>query len=346
MRRNNDEAGHLPSSPVLSGRREHASVSRFTFGPRLQRAVAVVPLWAVVALLLCAVLPLGLLGTTRYLNNFWLYRGFPPPKDPAFVTERGTSQTITVASAALGGREQQVVVYLPPGYGQHPARRYPVFYLLHGFPGRPTAFLQTVRAGVVEDILLAKHRIQPMLLVMPYGSTGTFTDKEWANGVTRNNGWETFVASDLVRAIDARYRTIPTGSGRALGGLSEGGYGALNIGLHHPGRFRVLESWSGYALADNLRSIFGGQRTKLTLNSPLLQLPTVAAPLRHAHTFVWFYSGRDDRLQAQNAAFAAALNQTRIPHRYFTVQGGHNWSLWRGNAALALLAASKHLARG
>src|SRR5204863_4119909 len=137
-------------------------------------------------------------------------------------------------------------------------RRYPVLYLLHGFPGRPAAFLDTVRLGVVEDVLTATHRAQPLILVMPSGSTGTFVDKEWADGYRPNESWATFVARDLVRAIDARYRTIQAGAGRALAGLSEGGYGALNIGLAHPGLFRVLESWSGYERADPLRSIFGG----------------------------------------------------------------------------------------
>lgn len=302
------------------------------------------PLWAVLALSLLTLLPLGLLGTIRYVDNFWLYRGYPPPTDPAVVTQRGTTETITVTSAAIGGRRQRVVVYLPPGYAQQPSRRYPVFYLLHGFPGRPDAFLQTVRAGVVEDILLAKRTIRPVILVMPFGSTGTFTDKEWANGAGHDDGWETFVASDLVRAIDTRYRTIPTGAGRALGGLSEGGYGALNIGLHHPGEFDTLQSWSGYELADNIQSIFGGSPKLLTRNSPLLVLPEQAAALRRAHTFVWFYSGTTDRLRSQNAAFAAALTRAEVPHHYFLVHGGHDWSLWRGNAARSLLAASEHLA--
>jgi enterochelin esterase-like enzyme len=217
-----------------------------------------------------------------------------------------------------------------------------VLYLLHGFPGRPAAFLLTVRAGVVDDILAAKGR-QPLILVMPFGSTGTFTDKEWANGIRSNEGWETFVASDLVRAIDARYRTIPTGAGRALGGLSEGGYGALNIGLHHPGEFRVLESWSGYEKADNLRSIFGGQPNLLAQNSPLQTLDAVAPELRRAHTYVWFYSGTTDRLRGQNKDFAAQLARVGIPHRFFLVRGGHNWGLWRGEASLALLAAATHL---
>ena len=58
------------------------------------------------------------------------------------------------------------------------------------------------------------------------------------------------------------------------------------------------------------------------------------------------YSGTLDSLRGQNSAFAAALAGAGVPHHYFLVRGGHNWSLWRGNAAPALLAASRHLAHG
>jgi S-formylglutathione hydrolase FrmB len=58
-----------------------------------------------------------------------------------------------------------------------------------------------------------------------------------------------FVASDLVRAIDARFRTIPDGHSRVIGGFSEGAYGALNIALHNVGVFDTVESWSGYMQA-------------------------------------------------------------------------------------------------
>jgi enterochelin esterase-like enzyme len=288
----------------------------------------------------------GLLGTFRYVDNYWLYRGFPPPRDPAFVRAVGTTERFYVASPALGGRRQSVDVYLPPGYAQHGARRYAVVYLLHGFPGRPGAFLQTVRAGVVEDILLARHRIQPLILVMPFGSTGTFSDKEWANGIGPDEAWETFVARDIVRAVDDRYRTIQAGSGRALVGLSEGAYGALNIGLHHPGEFGVLESWSGYERADDVRSIFGDDARLLTWNSPLAELPVMAQALRRAHTYVWLYSGTTDELRRENAAFANELSYAGVPHTYFVVRGGHNWAVWRGQASRALLAASRHLAHG
>jgi enterochelin esterase-like enzyme len=291
-----------------------------------------------------AFLGVGLYGVYRYLDNFWLYRGYPPPHDPAFVTVRGTTVRLSVVSAALGGRAQPVVVYLPPGYSTHPRRRYPALYLLHGFPGRPDAFLRTVRLGVLEDVLVAKRVIRPLILVMPFGSTGTFTDEEWANGVRPASGWETFVARDLVRAIDRRFRTIRTL--RGLAGLSEGGYGALNIGLHHPREFRVLESWSGYVTADNIESIFAGNLERLAWNSPLATLPQASARLRRIHAYIWMYSGNHDRFRFQNAAFAAELARHRIPHRYFVLRGGHDWSLWRGEGYNALLVAASHLRNG
>src|SRR5439155_26202225 len=105
----------------------------------------------------------GAAGTYRYVRDYWLYRGFPPPRDPAFVTSAGHVERFYVTSPALGGRHQPVDVYLPPGYDSSPQRRYPVFYLLHGFPGRPGAFFQTVRMGIVEDVLLARHRVEPMI---------------------------------------------------------------------------------------------------------------------------------------------------------------------------------------
>ncbi|HKU58715.1 MAG TPA: alpha/beta hydrolase-fold protein [Gaiellaceae bacterium] len=293
------------------------------------------------ALVLAAAVAAGLFGVYRYVDNYWLYRGFAPPRDPAYVRVTGSEAQLYVTSAALGGRRQLVDVYLPPGYSTHPNARYPVLYLLHGVPGRPGAFLATVRMGVLDDELVALHKIKPLILVMPDGSTSSFTDKEWVNGIKPHEGWETFVARDVVHAIDTTYRTIP--GDRALAGLSEGGYGALNIGLHHPGEFRILESWSGYERADPLRAIFGKSQSRLIANSPLHSIQRVAARLRRDHTYIWFYSGTTDWFQKQNAQFARLLNGLKLPHDYFIVRGGHNWALWRGNAARAMLAAARRL---
>jgi enterochelin esterase-like enzyme len=302
------------------------------------------PRAALTALAGAAFLALGLLGVYRYLDNYWLYRGFAPPTDPAWVKTKGQVQRFYLASAALGGRRQPVDVYLPPGYAQHPHRRYPVLYLLHGVPGRPGAFLATVRLGVVEDQLVALRKAQPLILVMPFGSTGSFTDKEWVDGIRPHEGWGTFVARDLVKAVDRRFRTIPRASARGIAGLSEGGYGAIDIALRHPREFRVVESWSGYQKADPVPSIFGHSRTLLAANTPLDTLAAHAATLRRDHAFVWFYSGSKDHFLAQNRAFAAQLARERIAHRFFVVRGGHNWALWRANAADAYLAAARHIA--
>src|SRR5579884_709026 len=264
---------------------------------------------------LLAFLAVGAFGVYRYVDNYWLYRGFAPPHDPAYVKVRGTT-----------------------------VRVYPTLYLLHGVPGRPGAFLATVRMGVVEDELVALHKARPMILVMPFGSTGSFTDEEWANGVRPHSAWETFLARDVVRYVDTHFRTIPHGWARGLAGLSEGGYGSLNIGLHHPGEFRLLESWSGYSKADPIPSIFGKSKQFYDYNSPLLMLKHVRKALRREHTFIWFYIAKKDHGFKENQWFARALERDRIPHKYYVfVHGGHNWALWRGNAARAYLAASKVL---
>ncbi|MGN6797963.1 MAG: alpha/beta hydrolase [Gaiellaceae bacterium] len=306
---------------------------------------ALAPSWARAALVATAAfIAVGIFGVVHYVDNYWTYRGFAPPRDAAFVKVAGTPTRFYVASPALGGRRQPVDVYLPPGYALHPARRYPVLYLLHGVPGRPGAFLQTVRMGVVEDELVALHRARPAILVMPFGSTGSFTDKEWANGIGRHEGWATFVARDLVHAVDARYRTIASQDGRAIGGLSEGGYGAINIAVQHPREFKFVESWSGYEQADPIRAIFGTDRTRIAANSPAVTIPDVAATLRARKVRFWFYTGTEDtHFRAQNVAFASELSSLGISHRFYVVRGGHNWAIWRGNAAKAYLAFSRGL---
>jgi enterochelin esterase-like enzyme len=291
---------------------------------------------------LASFVAIGAVGLERYGMNYWVYRGFAPPKDASFVTQTGTEQNILVRSAALGGRAQNVVVYLPPGYATS-TRRYPVLYLLHGFPGRPWAFLDTVRMGVVEDELVALHKAQPMILVAPFGSTSEFTDEEWANGVVRGNGWATFVWRDVVRAIDSRYRTIAKRSARGIAGLSEGGYGAINITFHRLHEFGLVESWSGYELPDPIHSIFGPRLGLLARNDPMTMLAQVAPELRALHAYFWIYSGRSDGLRTQNRQFAQELRRAHVAHRYFEVAGGHTWALWRREAMAAYAAASGHL---
>lgn len=297
----------------------------------------------------------GLAGAGRYAWTFWRYRGFGPPAVPSAVTDRSgrtvavsaaTVEHISVPSPALGGRADPVVVVLPPGYAENPRRRYPTVYLLHGVPGRPGDFVSIGDLAATEAALVAAGRLRPAIFVIPSGSPSLLADEEWADGIRPGNDWESFVATDLVRAVDARYRTIPAGAARALAGLSEGGYGALNIGLHHLGEFRVLESWSGYMTAQEIPSVFDHHRALLARNSPAVTVRGLGPAIRADHVFIWFYCGTTDYTVAGNRAFAAELDSLGIAHQFDVEPGAHNWKLWRAMFPSALAVADQRLAHG
>jgi len=308
---------------------------------RLRRLVI-----AVLAVAGVAMAATGAAGVVRYGETFWLYRGFPAPVLPLGVAKPEVT-TITVASPALDGYKDTVYVVLPPGYASQPRRRYPVLYLLHGYTGYPWNFLTTGDLAPTYASLLAAGEVQPMILVMPSGTRSFMTDTEWVNWVGTGNLWETFVARDLVNAIDARYRTVRSGSARGIAGYSEGGYAALNIGLHHPGEFALLEGWSGYVIADNNPAFFDHSRALLRYNSPIDDVFTVAARLRAARTYIWFYCGRTDvGYTAQNNRFAAELTALGIAHDFLWEPGSHSWALWRDMIPQSLITASEHLSHG
>lgn len=195
--------GTAHEATSLQGEGRPAAVSR-----RRRRLALVLVILACAA----AVVP-GAVGAARYAVTFWLYRGFPAPTAPRIVVASHggkpvrvkvvptSEQVIDVVSPALGGYRDQVDVVLPPGYAGQPGRRYPVLYLLHGFPGIPSNFLTVGDIAADEATLVAQGRMQPLILVMPTGSRSFLADEEWANGARPGNGWETFVARDLVQAI-------------------------------------------------------------------------------------------------------------------------------------------------
>jgi enterochelin esterase-like enzyme len=261
--------------------------------------------------------------------------GYPP----------ASLQKLTLSSPAIGGYKDTVYVVLPPGYAQHPLERYPVYYLLHGNPGKPYAF---VKSGHIQDLmakLIGEGKMNPMIIVMPSGGRTLTSAEQWANGPSRINQWETFVARDVVDAIDARYRTIDSAAGRAIAGVSEGGYGALNIGLHHPTEFAVIESWSGYMEPLELGPVFGMRRTLINYNTPMLTVRAVAAQLRAQGTYIWFYCGSKDSSYGENLQFDAELERLGIDHGFApSLPVAHSLALWNYYFPDALIVASQHLA--
>ncbi len=114
-----------------------------------------------------AFLAVGIHGAYSYVNNYLVYRGFPPPTDPSGVRP-GKLVRVSYHSTALG-RQDSYLVYLPAGYAAAAARgvRFPVLYLLHGTASHALHFINAGHAGVSLDQLLAQHRIPPFLIVMP-----------------------------------------------------------------------------------------------------------------------------------------------------------------------------------
>ena len=145
--------------------------------------------------------------------------GFHPLSAVRQRRAREYSQTTTSEAIAVG--------LLSPAAAA--GRRFPVLYLLHGFPGQPRVFVDAGALAVDEDVMIHRHRIRPMIVVMPAGPKGYFHgDTEWADGGA--GPWMQDVL-EVVRNVDHRYATRRDRRQRGIGGLSEGGYGAINIAL-------------------------------------------------------------------------------------------------------------------
>jgi enterochelin esterase-like enzyme len=180
---------------------------------------------------------------------------------PLAAAEKGHYERVTAPGPSLAGNlagdpaDRQVSVYLPPGYGKERTRRYPVLYLLHGFTDNDAQWFG--RAGkhfvhVPEAVDAAFEAGVPhMIVVMPNGFT-KFQGSMYSSSAV-NGDWDTFIARDLVKFIDGRYRTLARPESRGLAGHSMGGYGTLRAGMKTPGGFSALYAMSPCCLAPNLQ---------------------------------------------------------------------------------------------
>jgi enterochelin esterase-like enzyme len=288
-----------------------------------------------------AVLASGVLGAWAYGHNYYLYRGFNPPHDPAGV-RAGTLKTVSFFSPALGSR-RSYDVYLPPGYAAAAAHgaRFPVLYLLHGSPGRPELFINAAAAGVALDKLLARQAVRPFIIVMPNGTDGTFRSQtEWANTV---HGQYASLVLDTVHAVDQRWATKPDRTHRAIAGLSEGGFGAVNIALQHLGTFATVESWSGYFNESAQGPFRHASPQLIQANSPALYVGSMSAQLKRFPLHAFLYGGRGDRGSRVIAPFAAQLSAAGGHVRTALYPGGHSWRLWRTSMPSSLRFAALHM---
>jgi len=172
----------------------------------------------------------------------------------------GHHERIVVHSAALVGNlagdstDRHVSVYLPPSYSRDTKRRYPVLYLLHGFTDSDSKWFglegkHFVNVPKAADAAVA-NGVPEMIIVMP-NALNRYGGSFYSNSVVIGD-WETFVTRELVRYVDAHYRTLARPESRGLAGHSMGGYGTLRLGMKAPGIFSALYAMSPCCVAANL----------------------------------------------------------------------------------------------
>ena len=225
-------------------------------------------------------------------------------------------------------------VYLPPGFS--PTIRYPVVIFLHGFWGSPSSFVHGLHLAEAADAEITAGRAQPFIGVMPPGGPMTkTTSDEWA-GV-----WEDYVVRDVVPWVDAHFLTEP--SHRAIGGLSAGGFGAVDIGLRHPGMFRTLESWGGYFRPFLDGPFAHATQADLRAHTPTLLVSRQASELRRLGTRFFLSTGRSghgDVKARWTFEFAGELARLRLAHKLWVLPDAKRGHLFREQLPAAIDYAS------
>ena len=238
----------------------------------------------------------------------------------------GKVEAVWYDSPTLNAK-RRMMVYLPPGY-ELSRQKYPVFYLLHGTGGDETVWLEQGHAAQVLDNLIAEGKAEPMIVVMPNGHTDTpaapgmgpdnngqptFAHKQWMEGTFEQS------FNDIVKWVDANYRTRAAKRYRAIAGLSMGGYHALYISANQPDDFAYVGLFSAAIgrMDQGKSKVYDDLEAKLK------------AQFKQRPRLYWMGIGKDDFLYKDNAAFRQMLDQNRLRYTYHESGAGHEWANWR-----------------
>ena len=236
----------------------------------------------------------------------------------------------TFDSKSLGATVTYVA-YLPADY-ETSKKAYPVVYALHGM-FENSAFLE--RRGVLAQYDdLRKSGVAPEAIVVTVdGGNNLFLNSP-------RGRYQDMVAKDLVAHIDATYRTIPTRAGRALLGISMGGYGALNIAFAHPSVFGAVATHSAMLLSQIPTAEGGARGGQMRAFTGVFGDPIDAAawkandPLELAKTVdvkdlpaLYLDCGSEDRygLSAGNKTLHETLEARKVPHGFGLYPGDHGY---------------------
>ena len=225
------------------------------------------------------------------------------------------------------GMTRRLSVYTPAGY-ETSNKRYPVFYLLHGMGGDEEAWLTQGRTAQILDNLIAQGKAEPMIVVMTNGNVSQeaapgetsagFVPPSMNLPKTMEGSFESSFM-DVVKFIDASYRTIAKKQGRAIAGLSMGGFHSKFISLNNPDTFDYIGLFSAaLGVTDpTISPIYQNEDAKLK------------AQFAKKPALYWIGIGKTDFLIQANNAYRQKLDGLGYKYQYMETDGGHIWRNWR-----------------
>ncbi len=227
-----------------------------------------------------------------------------PTPSPTPCSTPGKIVTGSYASVLTGMSNYRI--YLPPCYGVD-GRFYPTLYIL---PGNVYTDATWDDLGLDEaaEAAIVAGEIPSLLIVMADGG--------WiANNTSGGPGsYERLILDDLIPFIELNYCSWPEGNGRAIGGLSRGGYWALEIAFRHPESFRSV---GGHSAA--LLDIYAGP----TLNPQYTGINNELGDLR-----IYLDIGEDDWVIANPRKLHEDMEANGVEHTWIVNAGVHNTAYW------------------
>ena len=173
--------------------------------------------------------------------------------------------------------------------------------------------------------LIQAGKIGPLILVFPQGDASYFVNHARGD----DERWGDYTAIDLVAHSDTTYRTLPTRSGRAIGGLSMGGFGALSLAFTHPDTYGVVGAHSpSLRTQGEAPAALGDPADYARIDPTALarDLDPAVAPR------IWIDLGTEDEWATRTSTLKDDLRAVGIRPDYSESDGGHDADYWRANA--------------